>query len=168
MFKVNTNGTGYTVLKHFDINNSDGEGPQADLTLSGSVLYGTTEGWRSSNSGILFQVNTDGTGYTVLKIFTYSDGATPWAGLTLSGSVLYGTTVQGGSLGLGTVFKLDLSPRLTIQPLGNAVVLSWINPAFHLQSAQEVAGAYTDIPGATSPYTHAITGGQRFFRLIGN
>ena len=97
-----------------------------------------------------------------------SDGATPYAGLTLSGSVLYGTTVQGGSMGEGTVFKLDVSPHLTIPPLGNAVILSWANPVFTLQAAPEVTGAYTNLPSATSPHTNASSGGRQFFRLIGN
>src|SRR5262245_40793035 len=55
----------------------------------------------------LSEVNTDGTGYTVLKNFTGSDGALPMAGLVLSGGALYGTTQRGGSSNLGTVFKLN-------------------------------------------------------------
>jgi hypothetical protein len=37
-----------------------------------------------------------------------------------------------------------------------------------LQSAPTVTGTYTNVPGATSPYTNAITGSQKFFRLIAN
>jgi hypothetical protein len=54
---------------------------------------------------------------------------------------------------------------LTIQQVGNSAVLSWTNPAFSLQSASDVAGPYTTISGATSPYTNTITGAQQFFRL---
>jgi uncharacterized repeat protein (TIGR03803 family) len=50
-------------------------------------------------------MNTDGTGYTVLKSFTNNDG--PNAGLILSGGTLYGTTYMGGSSGDGTVFKMN-------------------------------------------------------------
>ena len=45
--------------------------------LSGSTLYGTTDDGGSSDDGTVFKVNTDGTGYTVLKNFTGSDGANP-------------------------------------------------------------------------------------------
>jgi len=91
VFKVATDGTGYTVLKNFT--GGDGANPfYAGLTLSGSVLYGATYYGGSSNQGTVFKLNTDGTGYTVLKHFTGSDGANPNAGLTLSGTVLYGTT----------------------------------------------------------------------------
>ncbi|MDB6125265.1 MAG: Immunoglobulin I-set domain protein [Pedosphaera sp.] len=54
---------------------------------------------------------------------------------------------------------------LTIQQVGNSVVLSWTNPAFSLQSASDVTGPYTTISGAASPYTNAVSGAQQFFRL---
>jgi len=103
-----------------------------------------------------------------LPPYINSDGASPWASLTLDSGVLYGTTQDGGSVGDGTVFKLDLSTSLTAQALGDAIILSWNNPGFALQAASAVTGAYTNIPGATSPYTNAIVGPQKFFRLIGN
>jgi hypothetical protein len=46
------------------------------------------------------------------------------------------------------------------------VVLTWMNPGYSLQTAPEVTGTYTTIPGATSPYTNATTSGRQFFRLI--
>jgi uncharacterized repeat protein (TIGR03803 family) len=52
-------------------------------------------------------MNTDGTGYTVLKHCTWSGGWGAYAGLTLSGSTLYGTTAHGDSSGNGTVFKVN-------------------------------------------------------------
>ena len=106
VFKVNTDGTGFTVLKNFT--GGDGGNPyHAGLTLSGSVMYGTTYSGGSSNSGTLFKLNTDGTGYTVLKNFTRGDGANPNADLTLAGSMLYGTTENGGSSGVGALFKIN-------------------------------------------------------------
>ena len=115
----------------------------------------------------MFKVNTDGTGFAVLKNFSGIDGAVYYARLTLSGSVLYGTTREGGSLGEGTVFKIDLSAPipLAIQSLGSSVVLSWTNPLFALQAAPAITGSFTNIPGATSPYTNAMTGSQQYFRL---
>jgi hypothetical protein len=40
------------------------------------------------------------------------------------------------------------------------------NPAFTLQAAPAVTGTFTNVPGATSPFTNQINGGQEFFRLI--
>ena len=109
MFKVNVDGTGYTVLKSFT--GSDGQYPYADLVLFGSTLCGTTGQGGSLGNGTVFKVNTDGTGHTVLKSLTGSDGSWPEAGLVLSGGTLYGTTRQGGGFGLsgcGTVFKVNV------------------------------------------------------------
>src|SRR5258707_329795 len=79
-------------------NSLEGANPYGGLTLSGNTLYGTTAYGGSSNYGTVFKIATDGTGYTVLKLFTGNDGANPfYAGLTLSGSAIYGATYYGGS-----------------------------------------------------------------------
>jgi len=106
VFKVNTDGTGFAVLRRF-AGGSDGGQLSAGLVLSGSTLYGTTPFGGSSGKGTVFKINTNGTGYTVLKSFAGSDGANPFAVLALSGGTLYGTTWNGGSSGKGTVFKVN-------------------------------------------------------------
>ena len=59
-------------------------------------------------------------------------------------------------------------PRLDFQLLNNQLVLSWTNAGFTLQSAPAVTGTFTNLPGATSPYTNVTTSAQQFFRLEGN
>jgi uncharacterized repeat protein (TIGR03803 family) len=162
VFKVNTNGTGFTNLHSFAASgtnfsdfptNSDGASPWAGLILSGSTLYGTAYDGSGSGSGTVFAVNTDGTGFTSLYSFTEavhyytngtggiystnSDGANPYAGLILSGSTLYGTATRGGSSGDGTVFSLLILPQLTIIRSGANVILTWPTNAvgFNLQSS---------------------------------
>jgi uncharacterized repeat protein (TIGR03803 family) len=119
LFKINTNGAGFTTLYSFSgvsysnnesiFTNSDGANPEAGLILSGATLYGTTANGGSSGNGTLFKINTDGTDFTTLHSFTGGDGANPYAGLILSGGTLYGTTLGGGNsvTGIGgTVFKI--------------------------------------------------------------
>src|SRR5206468_3358452 len=114
VFKINTNGTGFTTLHTFTAGD-DGSSPIAGLTLSGNTLYGTASSGGSSGSGrgTVFSVNTDGTGFTILHSFTEapldtnSDGALPYAGLVLSGNTLYGTARNGGSSDQGTVFAVN-------------------------------------------------------------
>jgi len=60
---------------------------------------------------------------------------------------------------------VSIIPMLTIQQSGANVVLNWVNSQYALQGAPAVAGTYTNVPGAASPYTNAITGSQQFFRL---
>lgn len=173
VFAINTDGTAFTNLYSFSYN--DGANPDAGLILSQNVLYGTTYNGGTNAQGTIFAVNVDGTGFTNLYNFSFSDGANPDADMVLSGSTLYGTTYSGGSGLFGTVFKLDLSGSsgppsipLSIQQKGDKVILSWTNPAFVLQSAHAVIGAYTNVLGATSPYTNAVSGSQLFFRLKAN
>ena len=105
VFKINTDGSGFTVLKQF--NGDDGSGPVAGVTLSGTTLYGTTySGGGSNGCGTVFKINTDGSGFEVLKVFTNNDGSGPDSDLVLSGATLYGTTELGGG-GEGTLFKIN-------------------------------------------------------------
>ncbi len=105
VFKVNADGTGYTVLKDFA--GDDGRYPVGGMLLAGSTLYGTTPNGGTNDNGTVFKVNTDGTGFAVLKKFQGYDGEYPYAGLVLSDSKLYGTTWGGGSFGSGTFFKVN-------------------------------------------------------------
>lgn len=58
------------------------------------------------------------------------------------------------------------SPKLEVQRNGSNLVFTWNAPGFTLQTATNVLGAYSPIPGAVSPYTSAIgTEPNRFFRL---
>jgi uncharacterized repeat protein (TIGR03803 family) len=171
VFKINTDRTGFGVLHSFT--GSDGAVPR-DLLLSGNILYGTAAGGGASNAGCLFKLDTSGNNFTVLYSFTGgADGATPTSSLVLLNNTLYGTTEAGGLSGQGTVFSLALSSVVTPIPLsirgiGSAVVLTWGNPVFALQAAPLVTGSYTNIPGAASPYTNAITDPMKFFRLRAN
>ena len=107
VFKVNTDGSGYAALKDFGSSGSDGNGPWGGLALAGSTLYGTTYWGGTSGLGVVFRVNTDGSGFAVLKHFTGSDGRNPTAGLVLAGSTLYGTAGSGGSSSNGVVFRVN-------------------------------------------------------------
>ena len=112
VFKVNTDGTGFTNLHHFAWHD-DGASPQCGLTVSGNKLFGTTmQGGPSSASGTVFAFNIDGTGFTNLHVFSGgSDGGEPsgWPGgaLVVAGNTLFGTTWVGGDSGHGTVFRVN-------------------------------------------------------------
>jgi uncharacterized repeat protein (TIGR03803 family) len=170
VFSVNTNGGGFS---SYLFNYTVGANPQAGLILLGGTLYGTAAGGGGPGYGTVFQINTNGSGFTNVYSFTDDgDGATPEAGLLFFGNTLYGTTQAANNYGYsGTVFALT-SPSLTI-PLnislnGSQVTLSWSSSIFSLQSAPAVTGVYSNVPGATSPYTTAASGKVKFFRLRQN
>ena len=107
IFKIKTDGTGFGVLYSLTGGN-DGANPYASLILSNNTLLGTTFYGGVSNLGVIFKINTDGTGFTNLHSFTGgADGANPQAALILSGNTLYGTTSAGGLFNAGTVFEVN-------------------------------------------------------------
>jgi uncharacterized repeat protein (TIGR03803 family) len=116
VFRLNPDGSGYTVLHHFTTGPpTAGENPTQPL-LEGSdhKLYGTLYSSASnglSNNGSLFALNKDGTGYTVLKTFInpVTDGASPMSPLLeASDGMLYGTTYGGGATNnAGVVYRLN-------------------------------------------------------------
>jgi uncharacterized repeat protein (TIGR03803 family) len=183
IFKIDTNGAAFTVLHTFGLTsgalgtNSDGAGPQAELTLSDGVLYGTTKFGGNGGSGTVFRLNTDGAGFATLYNFTAvdvvtgtnRDGAHPVSGLLLSGGVLYGTASAGGTAAYGTVFSLLVPPALAIQRQGTNIILTWPTnfTGFNLQTATNLAPP-VNWSGLGGQYTvtNSVADKQRFFRLV--
>ena len=125
LFAMQTNGTGYTVLHTFLGGAGDGANPNTRLTVAGGKIYGLTEQGGVSNNGVLFSLNTNGTGFAVLHTFTgnVGDGAGPVGALALSGSTLFGATSDGGVSNWGTVFALDITADRT-----QTIVTGAVNP----------------------------------------
>jgi len=120
IFRVNTNGSSFEVLKSFSAlvlnTNSDGAYPRAGLILSSNLLYGTTFSGGVFSNGVVFRINTDGSGFTNLHSLAATtgsfgsqynlEGANPAGRLVLAGSTLYGTT-RDGSAGEGNIFSVN-------------------------------------------------------------
>jgi uncharacterized repeat protein (TIGR03803 family) len=184
LFKVNTDGSGFTNFHSFTaLNNStnrDGANPFGSLFLSGNTLHGTATAGGSSSNGTVFVVNTDGTGFTVLYNSsvvinnTNSDGGRPASGI-LSSNILYGVGHVGGSGGSGTVFSLFIPPLLTIASSGANAILIWPTNAdgFTLQSTPALTSTavwsnVTPAPvviNAQNAVTNPMSCGQMFYRL---
>lgn len=111
IFSINTDGTGYKDLHDFN-DTTDGYEPMGSLTLSGNVLYGMTNHGNSVNAmfkdnGVIFSINTDGSGYKILLDFGMPPESItgPTGSLTVSGSVLFGMSSTGG--GAGDIFSVN-------------------------------------------------------------
>src|SRR5262249_40824720 len=106
IFRLNTDGSGYAVLKSFG-SYLDGSYVNGGLVLAGGTLYGTTQ--YSDYDGTIFAIGTNGLGYWVVREFTNPpDGATPAMGaLALDNNgILRGATQYGASGGTGSLFKV--------------------------------------------------------------
>jgi len=182
-------GNVFTTLHSFSTDSESN--PLAGVILSGDTLYGTTEGYApgSSDRGIVFALNTNGTQFTILHSFTAtdnpmvgfptnSDGLGPRGGLLLTGNTLYGTTYEGGSTGYGTIFSISLPvllPQLTISPAGANVLLTWPTNAagFTLQSSSDLSSAANWLDSTATPtvladhyvVTNRISAAAQFYRL---
>jgi len=115
LFKENTDGSGYTIVKFFT-NDLEGAFPSGQLAQSQSTVFGTTQSGGKLGGGAIYQINTDGSGFAVLKNFTQDGGSYAPGGCTLSGSTLYGATASGGALNSGVLYALSLLPEITTLP----------------------------------------------------
>jgi uncharacterized repeat protein (TIGR03803 family) len=115
IFQMTTNGT----LTTLDTLTNYGANPSALRLGNDGNFYGTTAG--GQGYGTAFQVMTNGA-VTTLAYFNFTNGANP-NGLTLGNDGnFYGTTEIGGisnstyTSGMGTVFRLLVTPLITLQP----------------------------------------------------
>ena len=119
IFKIATEGIGFTVLHGFAANgvslaggfipSGDGSNPRG-LVASGNTLYGLSATGGKPGQGTVFTLSTDGNGFSILHHFgeQSSDGAHP-EGLIWSGDALYGVAISGGKNAGGTVFKMGVN-----------------------------------------------------------
>ena len=147
VFGVNADGSGYTNLYAFAGGAVDGANPFGSLALAGTTLYGMTIGGGTRNSGTVFQLNTDGTGYRVQHFLAggANDGASPKGSLTVSGSTLYGMTDAGGLYNSGVIFSLGTSPTADFNILSqptNLTIIEGDSASFQVVAAANEPLAY--------------------------
>src|SRR5882672_5990897 len=111
VFKMNLDGSGYTVLYKFKSTDGDGRSPTPGLVEGkDGALYGVTFYGGAFGLGTVFKLNKDGTGYQDLHSFKGppADGRDPAASL-IEGSdgALYSTTFFGGDFDRGCVFRMN-------------------------------------------------------------
>ena len=128
VYKVSLTGQESSVYDFLD--SPDGAIPYAPLVSAASgAFYGTTAYGGTVNSncpygcGIVFKVEPSGSETVLYRFSGGRDGGNPYGGLTrdLAGN-LYGATAAGGDRkcsgnygpGCGTVFRLELSGKLTV------------------------------------------------------
>ena len=109
IYSVNTDGTGFTILYSFLGGVNNGKQIYDSLVISGDTLYGATPFGGSSDEGIVFSININGTGFTILHHYTAS--GTHAAGfkmyLILSESTLYVTAYSQDTNYFGTLFSIN-------------------------------------------------------------
>jgi len=116
IFKINPDGSGYSILHSFDPALPEGKYPWPGLVIGNDgALYGTTQYGGTNNVGVLFRFDPDGSGYTVLYTFGSSptDGRYPISPLVRAkDGGLFGTAPFGGDMNYGIIFRLAPAPAV--------------------------------------------------------
>lgn len=153
VFRIQKNGTGYTVLHHFRLGNTNGADPNSELALGpDGTLYGTTYDGGSARCGVVYRLNQDGTGFQLLHSFTETgiSGNRPRAGLCVApGGWLYGTS-DIGRLGNGVLF-----------------LLSPYQPSIGAGAVVETDGSFTVGFRATPSTEYEIQGSENLVHWVG-
>jgi hypothetical protein len=122
--------------------------------------YIQAQGGTAGMNGFVFVFGTgivSGNGFTPTACYWSFHIADPPSDAGIPAWTFVGSMYCGNSNG---------APVLQSTAISNTLVLSWADPTFALQSAPGPACAFTNIPGATSPYTNCVTEAQQFFRLM--
>jgi uncharacterized delta-60 repeat protein len=117
IFRMNMDGTGYTVLHEFTGGANDGWKPWVGLAVSGDMIYGSTVygGLHGENGGVIYEMNVNGSGFRVLHAF--GDPGDGFGGSTspiLVGDTLFGITRWGGN-GTGTIYSYNTTTEVYTQ-----------------------------------------------------
>ncbi len=107
-FRLKSDGTGYTILRHYGGVPADPSGGGAFVLGRDGALYCSSGGGGSNGFGTVYCMNQDGSGLTVLRHFrsVTPEPKTPRGLLEGSDGYLYGSA-GGGSNDVGTLFRLD-------------------------------------------------------------
>lgn len=116
LFKINTDGTGYTEIYSFNAQNEQGTSAQnIQIITYENFLFGINPNISSvvnlNKRGRIYKVKPDGTQLTVFENFDTINGFEPCKSLIPVDSFLFGVTRKGGANNFGTIYKIktDLS-----------------------------------------------------------
>jgi uncharacterized repeat protein (TIGR03803 family) len=158
IFKIDPDGSGFTVLASFDDATTGYESHAALLQGSDGMLYGTTAAGGVNGYGTVFTLATDGSGFNVILNFdSATTGAYPSAGLIEVNGEFYGTTSDGGANGGGTLYVLAL-----VHIFGRPVWLSSVLLDFGGATTSGTAPCSTLLLGSDGALYGACSAGGSF------
>lgn len=108
IFSIDVTTLAFTEEYEFDASGGDEWWePYGSFTLSNGKIWGTARGGGNGGAGVIFNINTDGTGLTKVHDFVISEGEEANGGLVEADGKLWGKTLEGGQNGDGVVFSID-------------------------------------------------------------
>lgn len=155
IYSLSTGGGTINVLHIFNV--TDGEGPDGPLLVNGSTIYGTAFAGGADFDGVVYRMNTDGSGFSVLYSFLqdgFGNGEiNPTGNLVLSGNMLYGTAAAA-VFGIGTYGgAASFSPDIGGAPIG----LAKIGSTFYVTTAEQLFALTPPPVAAGSQLVYTVT-----------
>jgi uncharacterized repeat protein (TIGR03803 family) len=111
LFKVQSDGSGFQVLHHFN-SSIDGGNPWGTvIQLSDTFLYGMAYRDGLFSGGAIYKIKPDGSSFQILRhLNPLTDGSLPHGSLLdIGNGKLYGLTHRGGTHDNGTIFSINPS-----------------------------------------------------------
>jgi hypothetical protein len=106
IYSIHPDGTGFRSIFSFGGADTVASGPYGSVTRVGNKLYGTSYSAGRFHCGLVFSMNTDGSGYRDLYDFPGVEGKYPSGDLIVSGGLLFGTTAKGGLDSTGIIYSI--------------------------------------------------------------
>ena len=133
VFKVQPDGSGYQTVFPFPAGLNAARLPEYSFILGrDGAFYGTTEFGGTATFGTVYKLNTDGTGFAVLRSFTaggaavVNDGGAPRGGLVhASDGFLYGLTTTGTAASTSTADRNGVVYRIATDGSGYRIIFSF-------------------------------------------
>lgn len=178
-FKLNKDGTGFTLLRRFSRLDNAGTLPLGLVESADGKLLGATISGGKGSAGTVFRMGKDGSELEVLFSFNQEIGA-PASSVTAGrDNLFYGVTTQGGNLKVGTIFRLFASyPKVAGIRLNQTdLVISFFGAAatsFKLEATDDIASGpwqsvetlLFDQNGSASTTNTSTQYPRRFYRAI--
>lgn len=134
-------------------------------------LAGTHDGtnWNLYRNGVRVAYTSDATGALLISDAGWAIGGRGWNGAPdrlftgdLDEVAIYNYALSPSQVA-AHYFAGKTGPLLTVRAEGGNVIITW--PAGVLQQAADVAGSYTNVPGAISPHITPAGETRNFYRL---
>jgi len=107
IFRIDLNGANYTNLHNFARTSGNGACPYGSLVYYDGVFYGMTKSGGADSFGVVFKINTDGSGYANLHEFNGNDGRYPYGNPMIYDYKIYGL-IEDGLSSHGAIFQMDI------------------------------------------------------------
>jgi uncharacterized repeat protein (TIGR03803 family) len=144
IYRINPDGSGYSVLRYFGIMPNDGSYPNPGLARGpDGAVYGTTRTGGANDRGVLFRMEANGAAYAVIHNFSDADGGEPFFPLVFgTDGALYGATA-------GSIYKVLLSAKPSLVIDSPAIASPFVTTTGDTVSLTGSAVALTNLTEVT-------------------